>query len=129
MPLVDLIDECFIVAPRAEVAAVVRDSHFWSLLWPGLELTVAEDRADEGIRWTCAGVLSGSAEVWLEEFGDGVIVHCYLRAEPPPGWSGGRIRRESRRRELQVKQVMFSLKGLLEGDRPPGTGRVTGRVT
>lgn len=123
MPLIDLIDESFVVAALSEISAVVHDSAFWTQLWPGLELTVAEDRGVKGIRWTCAGALTGSAEVWLEPSGDGVIVHCYLRVDPPADPSTGRIRRDSRRRELQVKRVTFALKDRMEGDRPPGVGR------
>lgn len=123
MPQVDLIDETFIVAAPAEVAYAIRDRGFWAQLWPGLALTVSQNRGEKGIRWSCAAPLAGSAEVWLEPSDDGVIVHCYLRVDPPPDWSARMLRRESRRRELQVKRVMFALKDRLEGDRPPGVGR------
>jgi len=123
VPLVDLIDESFIVATPAEVAAAVHDPDFWTQLWPGLRLSVSADRGEQGIRWTCAGSLIGSAEVWLEESGDGMIVHCYLRADPRVNWSARGIRRELRRRQRQVKRVTFALKDRLEGDRRPGVGR------
>jgi len=117
VPRVDLIDESFIVATPAAVAAAVQDRGFWTRLWPGLRLTPVDDRGEQGVRWACAGVLAGSAEVWLEAYGDGVIMHCYLRVDPPPNWSARRSRRELHRRQRQVKQVVFALKDLLEGDR------------
>lgn len=120
VPRVDFMDETFVVATAADVAAGIHDRGFWSRLWPGLTLTVVEHRGEQGIRWTCTGTLAGSAEVWLEAYGDGVIVHCYLRVDPPPDWSARRVRRESRRRQRQVKQVGFALKDRLEGDRQPG---------
>ena len=84
---------------------------------------MSEDRGQQGIRWTCAGALTGSAEVWLEPYGDGVIVHCYLRGEPPAGRSARSVAREVTRRQRQVKRVTFALKDQLEGDRPAGIGR------
>ena len=123
MPRVDLIDESFVVATPAEVTAVVHEQTFWSALWPGLALSVSEDRGEKGIRWNCAEPLAGSAEVWLEASGDGVIVHCYLRVDPPRDWSDRSIRREVRRRQGQVKRVTFALKDRLERDRKPGIGR------
>ena len=41
-----------------------------------------EDRADKGIRWTVAGPLTGTMEIWLESMLDGVILHYFLHAEP-----------------------------------------------
>ncbi len=120
MPQVDLIDESFVVAAPPRVAAAVHDRAFWARLWPGLELTVSEDRGVRGIRWNCAGDLVGSCEVWLEAYGDGVIVHCYLRGDQPSGESARRAQRETWRRQQQVKQAVFALKDRLEGDRPPG---------
>ncbi len=126
VPQIDLIDDSFVVAPPAVVAAAVHDPAFWAELWPGLALDVVEDRGEQGIRWRCGGALTGSAEVWLESHGDGVIVHCYLRGDPPAGRSARRIGRETRRRQRQVKQVVFALKDRLEGDRPPGVSRLSG---
>ncbi|MEP6695273.1 MAG: polyketide cyclase / dehydrase and lipid transport [Pseudonocardiales bacterium] len=116
MPQVDLISANFVVADPATVAAAVHDEGLWADLWPRLDLTVGQDRGVKGIRWTCSGPLVGSCEVWLEAYGDGVIVHCYLRAERVS-------RREGRRRQRQVNRVLFALKDSLEGGRPAGTGR------
>lgn len=131
VPQVDLIDDTFIVADPAHVAAVVHDRALWSRLWPGLQLTVLQDRAGEGIRWSCTGELVGTCEVWLEPYGDGVIVHSYLRAELPQTAGPGRARREAehrrarrrtRFRQVHIKQVMFDLKDRLEAGRSAGSG-------
>ncbi len=140
VPEVDLIDDTFIVADPAQVAAEVHDRRLWSQLWPGLQLTVLQDRLGEGIRWSCTGELLGTCEVWLEPFGDGVIVHSYLRADLPhdakPRWGRRhnehrgerranqhrRARRQTEYRQVQVKQAMFALKDRLEAGRLPGSG-------
>lgn len=119
VPHVDLISASFVVADPSQVAAAVHDGAFWAALWPGLELTVLEDRAAEGIRWDCSGALTGSCEVWLETHGDGVIVHCYLRADLSPGHRSGAARRTARRREIGVNRVLFTLKDRLENRSSP----------
>lgn len=91
----------------------MHDPGWWAQLWPDLELTVVEDRAEKGIRWSCAGALVGSCEVWLQPHAHGVIVHCYLRAERP-GPGGRKDRGVLGRRQRQVKAVMFALKDRLE---------------
>ncbi|MBA2554839.1 MAG: hypothetical protein H0V10_14350 [Geodermatophilaceae bacterium] len=55
MAMVDLIDETFVVAPAARVAALVRDPARWRAWWPDLRLTVFQDRADAGVRWNVTG--------------------------------------------------------------------------
>ncbi|HVQ95715.1 MAG TPA: polyketide cyclase / dehydrase and lipid transport [Mycobacteriales bacterium] len=122
MPRFDLVDETFVVAAPAAVAAAVGDPDRWRRWWPDLRLSIFQDRAEHGIRWNLGGALAGSMEVWLEPFGDGVIVHYYLRADPPPGrtFSAGTVRRERRRRALRAKQVFWSLKDELEAGRPAG---------
>ena len=82
MPHVDLIDETYVVAEPAAVAARLRDADLWRRYWPGLDLVVFMDRGDNGTRWTITGALVGTCEVWLEAFGDGTIVHYFLRADP-----------------------------------------------
>lgn len=132
MPMVDLVDETFLVAAPARVAAAVRDPSVSARLWPGLELTVFQDRGEAGVRWTVTGPLVGSAEVWLEPWGDGVLLHAYLRAditrrgsatEPITGPSARLARRgaaEARRRARTVKRAAWQLKAALEGARRPG---------
>jgi len=117
VPQVDLVSATFVVADPPRVAAAVHDEAFWRELWPGLALTVYQDRGVQGIRWNCSGALVGSCEVWLQQYGDGVIVHCYLRADLPPGQAaaaaGRTVRREVHRRQIQVNKVGFAFKDRL----------------
>jgi hypothetical protein len=121
----DLVDETFVVAKPAEIAAAIQDRARWLEWWPDLRLSIFQDRGEHGVRWNLGGALAGSMEVWLEPFGDGVIVHYYLRADPPPGrsFSAGAARRELRRRALRAKQVFWGLKDELESGRRPGEPR------
>ncbi|HEV7657670.1 MAG TPA: polyketide cyclase / dehydrase and lipid transport [Mycobacteriales bacterium] len=121
MAALDLVDETFVVAHAAAVAAVVRDPARWERWWPDLRLGVFQDRGDAGVRWNVRGALTGSMEVWLEPYGDGVLVHHYVRCDPV-----GRdtiTPRERRARQRRAKQVFWALKDELEGDRRPGEGR------
>lgn len=127
--MVDLIDETFIVAAPAAVAAAVHEPAALRSWWPDLELTVFQDRGQEGVRWNVTGALVGSAEVWLQAWRDGVIVHVYLRADPTrrgsaaQGWSAAPARlarrsvRETDRRARQIKVGVNALKDRLEADR------------
>ena len=126
VPQLDLAQDCFVVgAPRA-AAVLVHDPATWRRLWPGLALSVRQDRGAEGIRWTVDGPLFGSAEVWLESYADGVVVHCYLRCDV----AGSRLRpaaalRRKRRWQRRLWRALWQLKDDLEGDRPPGTAPAT----
>lgn len=122
VPALDLVDETFVAAAPAAVAAVVHDVDRWRRWWPDLALSVFQDRGEQGIRWNVAGALAGSMEVWLEPYGDGVIVHYYLRCDPPgaAALTPRSADRERRRRALRAKQVFWRLKDDLEGDRRPG---------
>lgn len=123
MPQLDLVDETFVVADPARVAAAVRDPARWARWWPDLRLGVFQDRGDAGVRWNVRGALVGSMEVWLEPWGDGVLVHHYVRCDPAGG--GPVTRRERRRRERHAKRVFWALKDELEGDRRAGEPRPT----
>ncbi len=120
---VDLIDETFLVAAPAVVARVVRDPGRWRQWWPDLDLLVFQDRGEAGVRWNVRGALAGSMEVWLEPYGDGVILHYYLRCDPPPGriLRPPAVLREVRRRAKRAKRVFWALKDELEAGRAPGT--------
>jgi hypothetical protein len=83
-PPVDLVDETFIVADRTLLARQISDPALWLEWWPDLRLSVVTDRGLDGIRWSVSGALSGTAEIWLEPWQDGVIVHWFLRAGLPP---------------------------------------------
>jgi len=117
----DLVDETFVVADPTRVAALVRDPTRWPQWWPDLRLDVFQDRGEAGVRWNVRGALTGSMEVWLEPYGDGVLVHHYVRCDPAGG--GPVTDRERRRRQRHAKQVFWALKDELEGDRAAGLPR------
>jgi hypothetical protein len=126
-PAIDIMDDSFVVASPTVLAARFADRRLWETWWPGLELTVARDRGRKGIRWTVRGHLVGTAEIWLEPWGDGVIVHWYLRADPV-GRVADRADRVQRRYLLDYKRRIHRLKDELERGRPAGAPRVdTGR--
>lgn len=131
---IDLVDETFIAADVHDVAAIVHDEPRWSVWFPDKQLTVFMDRGVKGIRWSVRGKWIGSTEIWLEESGDGVILHYYLRvepasasnpgvAEPYPDTDAG-YRAAARARVAAAtrwKHLVWRLKDELEGDRVVGT--------
>lgn len=122
MTSLDFIDETYVVADRQVLAAVVSDRARWHQWWPELTLTVFMDRGVDGIRWSISGTLVGSSEIWLEQVGDGVLLHYYLRAEPAlPGRRKIDIIRK--RHAMAWKRSAWALKDELEGDRRPGEPR------
>jgi hypothetical protein len=128
VPQVDVIDEHFLVAAPGVVGALLRDPDRCRVWWPDLRLQVFADRGDEGVRWNVRGALVGSMEVWLEAFGDGVIAHYYLRADPAgrPYDDPRRALAEVHRRQRAAKRVFWRLKDELELGRPPGEPRPGG---
>ena len=135
MPTVDLVDETFVVADRANIAAVVADPARWAAWWPDLTLSVFMDRGLDGIRWTVSGRWVGSLEIWLEPVGDGVLLHHYARLDPvdratgvaralpadASGWRRAARARAARARSW--KRAVWSLKDELEAGRPAGAPR------
>jgi hypothetical protein len=134
---VDLVDETYVVAAPATLAAVVSDPARWRAWWPSLRLTVFMDRGLKGVRWSVTGDLVGSSEIWLEEVGDGVLVHYYLRADPTVPGSGTTPRslpdsprgrraadRLRARHAIAWKRTIWRLKDELEAGRRPGEPRV-----
>ena len=136
VPAVDLVDETFVVADRATLAAVVADRRSWEQWWPDLTLTVFMDRGLDGMRWSATGSWVGSLEIWLEEVGDGVLVHHYARLDPVDRVTGGaaplpsdaagwrRAARARARRARRWKRDVWALKDQLERGRPVGTPRL-----
>ena len=97
-PPVDLVDETFIVAERTLLARRISDPALWLRWWPDLRLTVVTDRGLDGIRWSVAGALSGTAEIWLEPWQDGVIATasgCGTATRPPSSEGSMRSRTTS----------------------------------
>ncbi|MPZ62941.1 MAG: polyketide cyclase / dehydrase and lipid transport [Propionibacteriales bacterium] len=134
MPWLDLIDESFVVAARRDAREMLCDEGCWRTWFPGLRLQAYDDRGLDGVRWRVTGDLAGTAEVWLEEFGDGVLVHVFIRAdrtaegsdsEPAPVTRPRRERDRLRRRyAVPLKHHLLAAKDALEGDRRPGHPRV-----
>ncbi|HST85813.1 MAG TPA: polyketide cyclase / dehydrase and lipid transport [Kineosporiaceae bacterium] len=121
----ELSDETFIAVDRPSVAAAMGDSRRWVEWWPDLQLEVARDRGDKGRQWILTGQIRGTAEVYLEPWHDGTIVHVFLRLEPgttqPPTSVTDQIE-AVRRRSLSWKRTIHRLKDELEAGRAAGTG-------
>lgn len=83
-----------------------------------------EDRAEKGIRWTVAGPLTGTMEIWLEPALDGVVLHYFLHAEPAgvAAWQLDRMNlaKMTHRRRVAGKKMAFEVKTVLERSRPVG---------
>ena len=119
MPTIDISDEVFLAAAPAVVAPRVADPADWRRWWPDLVLRVDEDRGAKGVRWSVAGALTGSMEMWLEPVLDGTVLHYFLRAEPVR--SGRRSpAAETQHRRLAARALAFELKDQLESGRAPG---------
>ncbi len=133
MAQLDLVDETFIAAPPVAIAAAIADLNLLQQWWPDLSLVVFMDRGITGTRWSVTGAFVGSTEIWIEAFGDGAIVHYYLRvdpttrdsdttAEPFPDTLAGRRKAANvlAQRAAAWKRCVWTLKDQLEGDRRPG---------
>ena len=136
MARIELVDQTLVVADRRHLAGLIADRCRWREWWPELDLCVFMDRGLDGIRWTITGELVGSSEIWLEEVGDGVVVHYFLRADPTIAGSasvakitpvGPRGRHQAdrlrRRHALAWKKSVWALKDQLEVGRAPGESR------
>lgn len=106
MPLVDVVDDTFLRAPRRDVRG--RTGTVWASWLPDLALVVTEDRGEEGLRWSARSApggrrrpapLEGSAEVWLEEVAGGTVAHLYVRLDP----AGGTVRPDPGPRGVQAR--------------------------
>lgn len=130
VPLVNLVDETFVVGEPSMLAARIGEPGRWRDWWPDLELTVTRNRGAKGLQWAVTGALVGTAEVWLEPFADGTIVHLYLRcdfssprAPRAPRAPSQRSDRERARRTLAWKRFVHTLKDSIESGRAPGRPR------
>lgn len=128
MNSVQIADETFVCADPADVGRAVADSANWRRWWPDLRLVVIEDRAEKGQRWTVAGALTGTMEVWLEEALDGVILHYFLHAEPAgaAAWELAKmdLAKLNHQRRVAGKAMAFEIKQRLEASRPVGVSRL-----
>ena len=117
----ELSDQTFVAVDRAVLAAVVADPGRWAAWWPDLRLEVSRDRGPKGCQWVLTGPIGGTAEVYLEPWHDGTIVHLFLRLDLP-ATSPARLRRDLEGRTLAWKRTVNRLKDELEADRVPGAG-------
>jgi hypothetical protein len=128
MNSVQIADETFICADPADVGRAVADLANWRRWTPDLRLTVIEDRAEKGQRWTVAGALTGTMEVWLEEVLDGVILHYFLHAEPAgvAAWELAKmdLAKMNHQRRVAGKVMSFEIKQRLEASRRIGVSRL-----
>lgn len=115
-------DQTFVAASGAAVAEVLSERARWHSWWPDLTLEVREDRGDKGIRWSVAGPLTGTMEVWLEPSLDGVILHYFLHADPPGATAvpPRTLMAAIRSRRVAGKKMSFDVKSQLEAGRPAG---------
>ncbi|MGP4054228.1 polyketide cyclase / dehydrase and lipid transport [Mycobacterium sp. 4D054] len=128
MNSIQIADETFIAADPVAVGQAVADKASWSRWWPDLRLVVAQDRAEQGQRWTVTGALTGTMEVWLEQMLDGVILHYFLHAEPSAvaahDLAKMNLAKMNHRRRVAGKEMAFEIKRRLEADRPVGVSRL-----
>ncbi|MFT4199541.1 hypothetical protein [Gordonia sp. (in: high G+C Gram-positive bacteria)] len=131
MSSIQVADQTFVAAAPETVAAVIGDRSAWTRWWPDLRLTVVEDRGPAGIRWTVAGPVDGTMEIWCEPVMDGFVLHYFLHGEPT-----GRLPRRPRRlydelaemnraRRVAGKEMAFEVKRRLEQHRAAGDPAVT----
>ncbi|MFC4374348.1 polyketide cyclase / dehydrase and lipid transport [Nocardia halotolerans] len=122
MSSIQVADQTFLAAPPAAIAEVIGAANNWRRWWPDLRLDVREDRGDKGIRWTVAGPLNGTMEVWLEPAADGAILHYFLHAEPTAAkpLSPRALTAANRSRRVAGKDMSFEVKARLEAGRPAG---------
>src|SRR5690242_14833381 len=125
MNSIQIADETFVAADPVEVGKAVGDAASWRRWWPDLLLTVVEDRAGAGHRWTVAGALTGTMEVWLEPVLDGVVLHYFLHAEPSgvAAWQLAKLNlpKMTHRRRVAGKKMAFEIKTTLERSRAVGS--------
>ena len=124
MNSVQIADETFVCADPADVGRAVADPAGWRRWWPDLRLTVVEDRGPAGQRWTVAGGLTGTMEVWLQPMMDGVILHYFLHAEPPGDRTQPDLAKLNHNRRVAGKRMAFEIKTRLEAQRPVGVSRL-----
>ncbi|MGH3658707.1 MAG: hypothetical protein ACRDUA_18785 [Micromonosporaceae bacterium] len=120
MPQIDLVEETYIAADPPLVRARLAAAELARQMWPDLRLHITEDRGRLGLRYAVAGEFTGTAEVWFQEWADGVIVHVYLRVDPSGGLSPRRAVRELHRRQRAAKSVLWQVKDDLEAGRRAG---------
>lgn len=128
MNSIQVADETFVCADPGDVGEMVADPGRWRRWWPDLRLTVVEDRGPAGQRWTVAGALTGTMEIWLETSLDGVVLHYFLHAEPSgvAAWELAKMNlaKLTHQRRVAGKRMAFEVKQELEESRSVGVSRL-----
>jgi hypothetical protein len=128
MNSIQIADETFVCADPIDVGNAIADPASWRRWWPDLLLTVVEARGPAGHRWTVAGALTGTMEIWLEPSFDGVILHYCLHAEPAGvaahELAKMNLAKSNHKRRVAGKNMAFEVKQTLERTRPIGTARL-----
>ncbi|WP_197379774.1 polyketide cyclase / dehydrase and lipid transport [Mycolicibacterium mengxianglii] len=126
MNSIQVADETFVAADGATVGSAIADPARWRQWWPDLVLQVVEDRQDKGLRWTVAGPVTGTMEIWLQPVLDGVKLHYFLHAEPAglAAWQLAKLNLPKliHQRRVAGKRMAFEVKAEVERDRPVGVG-------
>lgn len=132
---IQVADETFVAAAPSLVAAVVGDRANWRRWWPDLDLTVTQDRGEQGVRWGVGGPVTGTMEIWCEPVLDGFVLHYFLHAEPTTTLPGDdrdrwdRLAEQNRDRRAVGKMMSFEVKDRLEAGRIVGGPAITDDVT
>lgn len=125
---IQVADDTFVAADPAEVGRAVSEPASWRRWWPDLQLKVIQQRGEKGIRWTVAGALTGTMEVWLEPALDGVVLHYFLHAEPSgaAAWQLAKMNlaKANHQRRVAGKKMAFEVKATLERSRRVGLSRL-----
>ncbi len=123
MPSLDISCDDLVVADSAYVAERLGLDTLWREWWPDLVLTPYERRGPEGVRWTVTGAAIGTAEWWLEQVRDGVVVHWYLRVDPVRSTGPRRLRRLQESYVARYRDNIWRFKDEVEQGRPAGERR------
>lgn len=129
MNSIQVADQTFIAADPVDIGRAISNPADWRRWWPDLQLNVVEERGEKGIRWTVAGPLTGTMEVWLEPALDGAILHYFMHAEPSAVSAAQAAKLNlvqlNHARRVAGKRFAFGIKQQLEAGRPIGESRVS----
>ncbi|WP_432949393.1 SRPBCC family protein [Kribbella sp. CA-253562] len=123
MPSLDISCDDLVVADPAYVAERLGSDTLWREWWPELELTPSERRGLEGVRWAVTGAAVGTAEWWLEQVRDGVVVHWYLRVDPVRRTGVRGLRRLHESYVARYRERIWRFKDEVETGRAAGERR------
>ncbi|MGB9375185.1 MAG: polyketide cyclase / dehydrase and lipid transport [Jiangellales bacterium] len=111
MAPIDIVDETYVAVEPSLLAPGLTNPSLLRDWFPRLRFEVFMDRAEKGTRWSVAGEIDGSMEVWLEPVAAGTVVHWFVRGE----FAG---RRDLTRQYLETLNArMFLFKDTAEKDR------------